>query len=74
VAVEVVSPGDETWEKLRFYATNQVDELVVVDPGTRSVDWRALRGGEYVEVARSRLIDLDGARLAALIDWPPGGS
>jgi len=71
VAVEVVSPGDETWDKLRFYAARGVEELIVVDPGTRSVDWRALPDGEYVPIERSALIDLDPRRLAAQIDWPP---
>ena len=69
--VEIRSPEDETWEKLSFYAGCQVDELIIVDPSTRSVDWRALRGGEYVAVERSELIDLDGRRLAGQIDWPP---
>lgn len=69
--VPAPSPQDETWEKLQFYAKCRVDELIVVDPATRSVDWRGLRGGEYVQIDRSALLDLDGQHLAARIDWPP---
>ncbi len=32
LAVEVLSPGDETWNKLPFYADHQVDEVLIVDP------------------------------------------
>jgi Uma2 family endonuclease len=70
-AIEILSPQDETWEKLPFYAKCRVDELIVVDPATRSVDWRGLYDGEYAPVDHSTLVDLDGQRLAAQIDWPP---
>jgi Uma2 family endonuclease len=69
--VEIVSPDDETWDKLGFYAERGVDELIIVDPATESVDWRGLCDGEYVRIERSGLVDLDGTRLAAQIDWPP---
>jgi Uma2 family endonuclease len=69
--VEIVSPDDETWDKLGFYAERGVDELIIVDPARDSVDWRGLRDGEYVRIERSGLVDLDGRRLAAQIEWPP---
>jgi len=70
IVVEIVSPGDESWEKLPFYARQRVDEVLIVDPQTRSVHWRALDDGEYVSVERSRLLDLGAADLTARIDWP----
>ena len=37
VVVEVVSPRDETYAKLPFYAARGVDEVLVVDPALRRV-------------------------------------
>ena len=68
---EVVSPGDESWDKLLFYAEHGVDELLIVDPEARKVDWLGLAGGQYAPIDRSGLIDLDPEQLAAQIDWPP---
>lgn len=42
LAVEIVSPGDESLDKLPFYAAHHVDELLIVDPATQSIDWLAL--------------------------------
>ncbi len=70
VAVEILSPDDETPEKIPFYAEHHVDELLIVDPAKRTVDWLALEHGEYRAVERSRLIDLRAAQLAKQIDWP----
>jgi Uma2 family endonuclease len=69
LVVEIVSPGDRTWEKLAFYAEHHVDELVIVDPGKRTVDWLALTQGEYRPVERSALIDLGAAELIEQIEW-----
>jgi len=71
LVVEVVSPGDETWDKLPFYAGRNVDELLIVDPQRRSVDWLALEDNGYQPVERSRLIDMPRADLVERIDWPP---
>jgi hypothetical protein len=70
-AVEIVSPGDESWQKLDFYAAHRVDEVVIVDPAKRSVDWLALVGGGYKPVERSRLLDIAVSEFAGRIDWPP---
>jgi len=70
LVVEIVSPGDETWEKLPFYAAHQVDELLIVDPDKRTVHWLRLAEGEYQPVEQSGLIDLGPAELAQRIDWP----
>jgi Uma2 family endonuclease len=70
LVVEIVSPGDETWEKLPFYAAHHVDELLIVDPDQRAVSWLALEQGEYRPVERSRLIDLGAGELQERLDWP----
>jgi Uma2 family endonuclease len=76
LVIEVVSPGDETWDKLPFYAAHSVEELLIVDPHPeghrqeRSVRWLALAGGEYRPIVRSGLIELGPAELARRIDWP----
>jgi Uma2 family endonuclease len=71
IAVEILSPNDEAWQKLPFYAEHNVDELLYVNPAERSVTWMVLRDGEYQRVERSCLIDLGAAELAERIDWPP---
>jgi len=70
LVVEIVSPGDETWAKLPFYAAHGVDELLIVDISERAVHWLALSDGEYRDIERSSLIDLGSRELAAQIDWP----
>jgi Uma2 family endonuclease len=71
LVVEIVSPGDETWEKLPFYAAHEVDEVLIVDPVERKVYWLELVNGQYREVPHSGLIDLAADELAERIDWPP---
>ena len=69
--LEVVSPDDDTWEKLGFYAAHHVDELLIVDPERHRVDWLALTlTGEYARVERSGLIGLRPTGLAEQLDWP----
>jgi Uma2 family endonuclease len=70
LVLEIVSPGDETWEKLDFYAARGVDELLIVDPQDRIVSWLGLESGENKHLKQSRLIELGAAELAARIDWP----
>ncbi|MGD1056107.1 MAG: Uma2 family endonuclease [Solirubrobacteraceae bacterium] len=70
IAVEVLSPDDDTWKKLPFYAQHEVDELLIVDPAERSVTWLALREGEYQPIERSEVLDLSASTLVEQIDWP----
>jgi Uma2 family endonuclease len=70
LAVEIVSPGDETWKKLPFYGARGVDEVLIVDPLERVVHWLGLRGGEYEPIERSALIDYGPGLLAEQISWP----
>ena len=70
LVLEIVSSGDETWEKLAFYAGHGVEELLIVDPQERTVSWMGLEAGEYRHLKRSRLIELGGGELVQRIDWP----
>jgi Uma2 family endonuclease len=70
LVVEIISPDDESWLKLPFYAAHGVDEVLIVDPFERTVAWLALSDGAYRPVTRSRLIDLGPAELAERLDWP----
>jgi Uma2 family endonuclease len=70
LVVEIVSPGDESWQKLPFYAAHRVDEVLIVDPETCTVHWLALAGNDFEPVEQSRLIDLGPTELARRIDWP----
>jgi Uma2 family endonuclease len=71
LVVEIVSPGDETWEKLPFYAAHDVEEVLIVDPGKCDVRWLELAGGEYRDVSHSGLIGLGRDELSEQIEWPP---
>ncbi len=65
LVVEIVTPDENSWEKLPFYAAHQVNELVVVDPAERKVFWLVLdEPGGYQFVERSGLINLDPFKLA----------
>ena len=69
--IEIVSPNDETWDKLPFYAAHGVNEIIVADPSDRSLVWLELAGETYRRVAFSALLDVIVADVAAQIDWPP---
>lgn len=71
VVVEVVSPGDESYVKFGFYFARGIDEVLIVDPQRKAVEWYG-RGAEGFERGgRSKLLDLDEATLHGEIDWPP---
>lgn len=70
IVIEIVSPDDETWNKLEFYAAHEVDELLIVNPRERSVVWLALRDGVYAQVESSGLLGISSETLRHQIDWP----
>jgi Uma2 family endonuclease len=70
LVIEIVSPGDESWAKLPFYAAHEVDEVLILDPAEHVVHWLGLSDGEYKPIERSGLIDLGPTELAEQIDWP----
>ncbi len=69
LALKILSPDDEAWDKLPFYAAHDVDELVIVDPPERRVHWMELRDGEYRQTERSSLIELGPRELTERITW-----
>lgn len=69
VVIEVVSPDDETWNKIDFYNAHSVDELLIADPGQHSVTLLALDGGRYTERESSGLLGVSSTELTAKIDW-----
>jgi Uma2 family endonuclease len=66
LVVEIVSPGDESLEKLAHYAQAGVQEVLVVDPDARSV--RVFRGAN--EVDECGVFGLTAEWIAAQLDWP----
>jgi Uma2 family endonuclease len=72
LVIEIVSPNDESYEKFSFYAAHKIDEVLIVDPAKRSVEWLALRDSEYRPIEHSGLIDLGPNELAEQITWPTG--
>ena len=69
LVVEILSPKDESWAKLPFYAAHDVDEVLIVDPKKREVHWLGLRGDRYEPIERSGLIELGPKDLAERISW-----
>jgi hypothetical protein len=53
-----------------LYANHRVDEVLIVDPDERSVQWPALTADEYRDVDGSGLIALTASELAHQLDWP----
>lgn len=71
LALEILSPDDETWQKLPFYAAHHVDEVLIVDPDTHQVHWLGLTAaGRYEPIERSVLIEFGPTELSRQIDWP----
>jgi Uma2 family endonuclease len=69
LVVEIVSPKDESWAKLPFYAAHDVDEALIVDAKKREVHWLGLCGDRYEPIERSGLIEFDPKDLAERISW-----
>ncbi|CAN5555724.1 MAG: Uma2 family endonuclease [Iamia sp.] len=72
LVIEIVSPDDESWAKLVFFAARDVDEVLIVDPSTRSVTWLARTGDTYEPVARSEVLALEVDELRNALEWPGG--
>ncbi|MGH9184976.1 MAG: Uma2 family endonuclease [Acidimicrobiales bacterium] len=70
LVVEIVSPNDETWQKLDFYAAHAVDELLIADPRERTVTWLKLTADRYEPVESSDLLGISADELAHQIAWP----
>lgn len=66
LAVEIRSPGDESLEKLPFYARLGVPEVLIIERDTKEPRLFRLAGAEYLSVSRDRdgKLLLDGLDLA----------
>ena len=64
MAVEVVSPHDESWLKFDHYAAHGVDEVLIADPADRSLHLFVLVDAEY-QPADSEPVARGHARRAA---------
>lgn len=69
VVVEILSPDDETFEKLPFYASRDVDEVMVIDGARRSVVVMARSGNAYAEASRSQMLGCEAESIQAEINW-----
>jgi Uma2 family endonuclease len=65
VVVELLSPGDETYDKLDFYTEVGVDEVLVVHPVERRVELFLLRGERHVLVQTDAQGQVRSAALGA---------
>jgi Uma2 family endonuclease len=54
LAIEVLSPNDESRDKFPFYAARRVKELWLVDPETRIAEVYLLRGKTYAIIVADR--------------------
>lgn len=71
IVVEIVSPGDETYEKFDFYFAHGVEELLVVDPRARTLAWYARGEAGFDPADGSALLGVTATSLADAIRWPP---
>ncbi len=46
LVIEILSPDDESHEKLPWYAAFLVKEVLIIDPETRALEFFVLRGGQ----------------------------
>jgi Uma2 family endonuclease len=70
IVVDILSPDDETYEKLPFYAAHGVTEVFIVDPDTRRAHMFVLQGEHYAESDRSDVLACDSHMLETSISWP----
>ncbi len=70
IVAEILSPGDESRRKLGFYHRAGVEEVLLVDPDARTVEWFVRGSDGFLPADRSELLGITAADLAAAIDWP----
>jgi Uma2 family endonuclease len=68
VVVEVLSPGDGSFDKLPFYAAHGVEEVWIIDPATRTV--RCIELSSLADLTHSTVFDIDVDAIATKLDWP----
>ncbi len=75
LVVEILSPHDETYDKFGFYAAQQVQRVLVLDPTTCVAELYVLRGGELrvvvTDAAGELYVDLLDLSLATVTVGDP---
>lgn len=73
IVVEILSPGDETYDKFSFYLGHDVEEIIVADPSTHRIEvWaRHTSVDTYSETGVSVILGIDADDIGGAIDWPP---
>ncbi len=70
IVAEIVSPGDESRRKFDFYHHAGIEEVLIVDPDARTVEWFVRGPDAFRSADASTLMGISAADLAAAIDWP----
>lgn len=70
LVVEILSPDDETFAKLDFYAAHGVQEVLVLDWRDRTARVLDTQHG-HRDLDRSAVLGLTPAEIVATLDWPP---
>ncbi len=68
--MEVVSPGDESRLTFAFYRGAGTEEVLIVEPEARTVEWFTRGPDAFTPSDGSSLLGISAADLAAGIDWP----
>ncbi len=66
---EVRSPDDESLEKFDFYFERGVEEILIADPVTETIEWFVRGRVGFVSADTSSLLGLSGAELAGELGW-----
>lgn len=73
LVIEILSPNDESRNKLDFYAKCEVQEVWLLDPNTRALEVYVLRGTTYWAVTPDRTGTVHAPRLGLelrVVDGP----
>ena len=84
IAIEILSPGDESRAKLPFFAQHGTQEVWLIEPVTRTVEVYTLRGQTYFAIAPEADGSVRAPRLGLVlrtvagpklrIEWPDGNT
>ena len=79
LVVEILSPNDETYKKLGFYASVGIGEVLVIEPVTRGVELFANRDGKMTPVEPPLVIQALGVTAetvdgVARLTWDGGAA
>lgn len=72
LVVEILSPRDESRDKLPFYAHHGCQEVWLVDPETRAFEVYVLRGGTYFAATPTRAGVVEAPRLGLELETTDG--